>query len=125
MSNAIYEGFHPVRLLLYLVNKKAGWIILQPCSFILTCLFIKEFRVSGFISLSQFVFRAKFGHEVGGGGGISTIFSLAKSQINQRKVTTKFEVNRNVKTEKKRKHKSKSDEAGIKLEDRKVKLDHR
>ena len=72
-------------------------------------------------------FRAKFGAEVGGGGGISSIFSIAKSQINKRNVTTKFEVNRNVKTDKKRKrkHKSKSDESGITLEDRKVKLDHR
>ena len=110
---------------MYLVDKKAGWIILQPCLYILTCLFLKEFRSSRFMLLYQFVFRAKFGHEVGGGGGIGTIFSIAKSQINQRKVTTKFEVNRCVKTEKKRKHKSKLEESGIKLEDGKVKLDHR
>ena len=70
-------------------------------------------------------FRAKFGAEVGGGGGISSIFSIAKSQINKRKVTTKFEVNKNVKSDKKRKHKPKSDESGLTLEDRKVKLDHR
>ena len=40
-------------------------------------------------------------------------------------MTTKFEVNRNVKTDKKRKHKPKSDESEITLEDRKIKLDHR
>ena len=40
-------------------------------------------------------------------------------------MTTKFEVNKNVKSDKKRKHKPKSDESGLTLEDRKVKLDHR
>ena len=40
-------------------------------------------------------------------------------------MTTKFEVNKNVKSDKKRKHKPNSDESGITLEDRKVKLDHR
>ena len=40
-------------------------------------------------------------------------------------MTTKFEVNKNVKSDKKRKHKPKSDESGITLEDQKLKLDHR
>ena len=40
-------------------------------------------------------------------------------------MTTKFEVNKNVKSDKKRKHKPKSDESGMTLEDQKIKLDHR
>ena len=62
---------------------------------------------------------------MGGGGGISSIFSIAKTQLDKVKVTKKFEVNKIVKTEKKRKHQSKSEQSGIKLEDRKLKLDHR
>ena len=37
--------FHHTRLLIYLVNKQAGWCFFPPYSFILVCSFIRNFRV--------------------------------------------------------------------------------
>ena len=44
--HVINKQFHLTRLLIYLVNKQAGWHFFPPYSFILVCSFIRDFRVS-------------------------------------------------------------------------------
>ena len=58
-----------------------------------------------------------------GGAGVSSIFSISKSQISKRRVTKKFE--KTVTTEKKRKHIEVEETKPDDLRDMKVKLDHR
>ena len=43
--HVVNEKFHSARLLIYLVNKQAGWHFFQPCSFIPVCSSIRDYRV--------------------------------------------------------------------------------
>ena len=40
--HVINKKFHPARLLIYSINKQAGWPFFQPCSFIPFCSSIRE-----------------------------------------------------------------------------------
>ena len=49
-------------------------------------------------------FRAKFGTEVGGGGGVTpSIFDISKSQISKRRAIKQFDKNKALKTERRQK----------------------